>query len=65
LPDDDALAGVIADFAEQFEPTEGDEPDEPDAESQGDAETGMAGGRAEATLPEEEISRDDAETEDG
>jgi F-type H+-transporting ATPase subunit alpha len=63
LPDDDALEGVIADFAEQFEPTEGEPADEPDAEAQGGADIGMAGGRAEATLPEEEISRDDVDDE--
>jgi F-type H+-transporting ATPase subunit alpha len=61
LPDDDALENAIAGFAEQFEPTEGVGPDEPDAEEQGEAETGMAGGRAEAILPEEEISRDDGD----
>ena len=63
LPDDDALEGAIADFAEQFEPTEGEPADEPDAEAQGGADIGMAGGRAEATLPEEEISRDDVDDE--
>jgi F-type H+-transporting ATPase subunit alpha len=57
LPDDAALDAAIADFAEQFEPTEDEKADEPDAEAQGEAESGMAGGRAEATLPEEEISR--------
>ena len=61
LPDDDALEGAIADFAEQFEPTEVETADEPDAEAQAEAESGMAGGRAEATLPEEEISRASAD----
>jgi F-type H+-transporting ATPase subunit alpha len=64
LPDDDALENAIAAFTEQFEPTEGLSPDEPDAEAQGEAETGMAGGRAEAMLPEEEISRDDADDDE-
>jgi F-type H+-transporting ATPase subunit alpha len=65
LPADDALDDVIAEFAEQFEPTEGLAVDEPDAEDQGEATTDKAGGRAEATLPEEEISRDDDDEGDG
>jgi F-type H+-transporting ATPase subunit alpha len=63
LPDDDALDTAIADFAEQFEPSEG-AVEEPDAEAQGEAETDMAGGRREAILPEEEITRDD-DTDEG
>jgi F-type H+-transporting ATPase subunit alpha len=64
LPEGDALEAAIADFAEQFEPSEGAGVDEPEAEAQGDAETDMAGGRAEATLPEEEITRDETSDED-
>jgi hypothetical protein len=37
---------------------------EPDAEAQADAETTLAGGRAEATLPEVEIARDDDEDDE-
>lgn len=48
-------------FAEQFEPTGGAAADEPDAQAQADAERAQAGGRAEAILPEEEITREDGD----
>lgn len=59
IADMDAFEGAIKAFAEQFAPTEGAAADEPDAEAQAEAERALAGGRAEAILPEEEITRDD------
>ncbi len=63
LPDGDALEDAVKAFAEQFQVTEAAAADEPDAEEQGDATSTLAGGRAEATLPEEEIDRPEDEDE--
>ncbi len=54
----DGLDEAVTAFADQFEPSV-DLVAEPDAEAQGDAEESLAGGRAEATLPEVEVDRDD------
>ena len=59
IADMDAFEAGLKGFAEQFQPTDGAATDEPDAEAQAEAERAMAGGRAEAILPEEEITRDD------
>ena len=59
IADMDAFEAALKGFAEQFQPTDGAAADEPDAESQAEAERALAGGRAEAILPEEEITRDD------
>jgi len=59
IADMDAFEGAIRAFADQFTPTGGSEVGEPDAEAQAEAERALAGGRAEAILPEEEITRDD------
>ena len=58
LPENNGLDDAVDAFAEQFQPSVEAAP-EPDAEEQGDAETTLAGGRAEALLPEVEIRRDD------
>ena len=60
LPGDDALADAVGAFVDQFEAsaTAGDAPD---AADQADAEVTSAGGRREGILPEDEISRPDAE----
>ena len=63
LPENDGLDEAVKQFAEQFEPTE-ELVAEPDAEEQADAETTVAGGRAEATLPEVEIDRDDEDEDE-
>jgi F-type H+-transporting ATPase subunit alpha len=63
LPEEDGLDTAVKAFAEQFQPTVEVAP-EPDAEEQADAETTLAGGRAEATLPEVEIDRDDDEDDE-
>src|SRR5690606_16964483 len=59
IPDVGAFEAAIQGFADAFEPTGGRAADEPDAEAQAEAERAQAGGRAEAILPEEEITRDD------
>ncbi|HEY9556181.1 MAG TPA: F0F1 ATP synthase subunit alpha [Acidimicrobiales bacterium] len=59
IKDIPAFEAAIQGFADQFQPTGGAGADEPDAEAQADAERALAGGRAEAILPEEEINRDD------
>jgi F-type H+-transporting ATPase subunit alpha len=61
IADLEAFEAALKGFADSFEPTGGRPADEPGAEAQGDEERAMAGGRAEAILPEEEITRDDAE----
>ena len=61
IADVEAFEAALKGFADSFEPTGGRPADEPGAEAQGDEERAMAGGRAEAILPEEEITRDDAE----
>jgi len=58
----DGLDEAVTAFADQFEPSV-DLVAEPDAEAQGDAEESLAGGRAEATLPEVEVDRDDEDDE--
>ncbi len=63
LPDGDVLDDAVKAFAAQFEPSVEVVP-EPDAEEQTEAETTLAGGRAEATLPEVEIDRDDEDDQD-
>jgi F-type H+/Na+-transporting ATPase subunit alpha len=60
IPDEDAFVAALDAFAAAFEPT-GGRVDEPGAEAQGEEERHLAGGRAEAILPEEEITRDDDE----
>jgi F-type H+-transporting ATPase subunit alpha len=61
IPDDAAFVAALDGFAASFEPTGGRAADEPGAEAQGDEERLAAGGRAEAILPEEEITREDGE----
>jgi F-type H+-transporting ATPase subunit alpha len=61
IADVEAFETALKGFADSFEPAGGRPADEPGAEAQGDEERAMAGGRAEAILPEEEITRDDAE----
>src|SRR5690606_36772351 len=56
----ESLEGAVAEFKEIFEPSER-VGDEPEAEDTGEGEAHRAGGRAEATLTEEEITRDDEE----
>ncbi|MEJ5256225.1 MAG: F0F1 ATP synthase subunit alpha [Acidimicrobiales bacterium] len=60
LPEGDVLAAAVAAFKDEFVPSEtiGGQPAEAAA---GDAEVHRAGGRAEATLPEDEIHRDEGE----
>ena len=58
LPEGDGLDEAVKAFADQFELSAEFIP-EPNAEAQGDAETTVAGGRAEALLPEIEIDRHD------
>jgi F-type H+-transporting ATPase subunit alpha len=60
IPDIEAFQAAIAAFAEQFLAS-GDVRPEPGAEEQGEEERALAGGRGEGILPEEEISRDEAE----
>ena len=55
VPEGDALGDAVTGFKELFEPS--GEGHEPDPHDQGDADVAQAGGRAEATLEEEEISR--------
>ncbi len=57
--DVEAFELAIERFADTFEPTGGRPADEPGAQAQGAEERAAAGGRAEAILPEEEITRDD------
>ncbi len=57
IPDEDAFKAAIAEFTEQFAPTGG--ADEPDAEAQGAEERALV--RERGILPEEEITRDEAE----
>ncbi|MET0727463.1 MAG: F0F1 ATP synthase subunit alpha [Acidimicrobiales bacterium] len=59
IKDVEAFEVALKGFADQFQPTGGVSVDEPDAEAQAEAERALAGGRAEAILPEEEITRDD------
>jgi F-type H+-transporting ATPase subunit alpha len=64
LPAGDALAGAVAEFKAIFEPTEtGVATVEAGEVEVGDAESRRAGGRREATLVEEEITRTDEEAE--
>jgi F-type H+/Na+-transporting ATPase subunit alpha len=59
IADMGAFEAALAGFADTFEPTGGRGADEPGAEAQGEEARAMAGGRAEAILPEEEITRED------
>ena len=60
IPDVASFEAAIAAFRDQFE-VGGVALGEPTAEAQGAEEREMAGGRREGILPEEEISRDEAE----
>ncbi|WP_208027106.1 F0F1 ATP synthase subunit alpha [Rhabdothermincola sediminis] len=60
LPEGDALAGAVAAFKDEFVPSE-TVGEQPAGEEVGDAELRRAGGRAEATLPEDEIHRAEEE----
>jgi F-type H+-transporting ATPase subunit alpha len=60
IPDVETFKAAIAAFRDQFE-VGGVALGEPTAEAQGAEEREMAGGRPEGILPEEEISRDEAE----
>jgi F-type H+-transporting ATPase subunit alpha len=60
IPDVESFEAAIAAFRDQFE-VGGVALGEPTAEAQGAEEREMAGGRREGILPEEEISRDEAE----
>jgi F-type H+/Na+-transporting ATPase subunit alpha len=60
IPDVETFKVAIAAFRDQFE-VGGVALGEPTAEAQGAEEREMAGGRREGILPEEEISRDEAE----
>jgi len=60
LVDIAAFEAALEGFADAFEPT-GGRAVEPGAEAQGDEARTQAGGRAEAILPEEEITREDGE----
>jgi F-type H+/Na+-transporting ATPase subunit alpha len=60
IPDVETFEAAIAAFRDQFE-VGGVALGEPTAEAQGAEEREMAGGRPEGILPEEEISRDEAE----
>jgi len=62
LPEGDALEQAVEGFVEIFEPT-AQEGEEPEAEDQGEEERRRAGGRREATLPEDEIRRDEGDEE--
>ena len=53
--DEDALAKLVSDFAEQFQPTDQPEGSEPDAEDQPEAATSIVD--ADTILPEEDIAR--------
>jgi F-type H+-transporting ATPase subunit alpha len=57
LPEDDALGKAIDGFKQIFEPSDGGVGAEPDSEDTGDGDSREAGGRREATLKEEEITR--------
>jgi F-type H+-transporting ATPase subunit alpha len=59
VPGGDALEKAVAAFKDEFVSSERAAGREPAAEAQGDADVVQAGGRAEATLPEAEISRDE------
>jgi hypothetical protein len=58
----DALEGAVAEFKELFEPSE-KVGDEPGAEDTGEGDSRQAGGRKEATLNEQEITRPEEEVE--
>ncbi|WP_334142357.1 F0F1 ATP synthase subunit alpha [Rhabdothermincola sp.] len=60
LPEGDALADAVAAFKDEFVPSE-TVGEQPAGEEVGDAELRRAGGRAEATLPEDEIHRAEEE----
>jgi F-type H+-transporting ATPase subunit alpha len=60
IPDVESFEAAIAAFRDQFE-VGGVALGEPTAEAQGAEEREMAGGRREGILPEEEISRDEAD----
>jgi F-type H+-transporting ATPase subunit alpha len=57
LPGGDALEKAVSAFKDEFVSSETVAGSEPDAKAQGEAEIVQAGGRAEATLPEEETRR--------
>jgi F-type H+-transporting ATPase subunit alpha len=56
----DRLEGIVQAFLDGFVPTSGAAP-APEGQEAGDAELRQAGGRAEATLPEEELVREGEE----
>jgi F-type H+-transporting ATPase subunit alpha len=58
----ESLEGAVAEFKDLFEPSE-HVGDEPDAEDTGEGDSRRAGGRREATLTEEEITRPEEEVE--
>ncbi len=59
LPDGDGLADAVKEFADTFQPSEAlTGAPGVDEDEVGDADVELAGGRAEATLPELEIDRD-------
>ena len=58
----DGVEGAVRSFTEQFQTSEGHSGlATPEAEDQGEQTAEKAGGRAEATLPEDELSRDEEE----
>jgi F-type H+-transporting ATPase subunit alpha len=61
VPEGDALEKAVAAFKDEFVASERAAGREPAIEAQGDAEVVQAGGRAEATLPEDEITRDEVD----
>jgi F-type H+-transporting ATPase subunit alpha len=58
LPGGDTLADAVAAFKQEFMPSEA-AAGTPDVEDPGSAEARAAGGRAEATLPETELTREE------
>ena len=61
IADEDAFEAAVRAYADEFVPSDGAGRDEPGAEEQGEEERALAGGRREGILPEEEITRDEAE----
>jgi F-type H+-transporting ATPase subunit alpha len=59
----DGVEVAVKDFKLEFSPSQGPVGSTPDPEGAGDAELAKAGGRAEATLPEDEIRRRQEEDE--
>ena len=62
----DGVEAGVREFTEQFQTSEGHSGmAAPEPEDQGDLTAQQAGGRAEATLPEDELSRDESSDEEG